>query len=128
MNKEHIIDLDDETLEFDDIPEISPDEEIPEIKMPTLDDFLNLKPIIETPLWTTIDDTYDFIGFKIFSWLLLREVACLKKIETQNLVRKMIPHIARFQQYHFWEENEWGQRIRNPHNVIKNRNIQRHWV
>jgi hypothetical protein len=121
------IDLDDETLEFDEFDEIELDDDVPEIKTPILDDFLYFIPdkqLLKINL-------YDFVGFKLFCFLVLREVDAIRELEQKKFidmqVKSMIPHIARFQRYHLWEENSWGQRVRNWHNVIKDRNIQRHW-
>jgi hypothetical protein len=121
------INLDDETLDFSEPVEIRDDEDIPELPSPKLDDFLTVYPKVETTLF----DIIDLIGFNMWCWMLLREVDAINQLESakyiQAQVRSMVPHIARFQRYHLWEENEWGQRIRNCHNVIHNRNIIQRW-
>ena len=125
------IDLDDENLDFSDETPISDSDDIPEMKVPILDDFITQTPVFGKFL----GDKFNAIGFSLFKFMCISEM--FKSPARQELkakrdfmkeqIRAMAPHIVRFQRFHLWEKNKWGQQIRNQHNLIQYRNIDRHW-
>jgi len=54
-----------------------------------------------------------------------------KKLFISHQVKAMVPHVIKFSfENSLWEEGKSGEisfRVRNPHNMITNRNISRHW-
>ena len=54
-----------------------------------------------------------------------------KKLFISHQVKAMVPHVIKFSfENSLWEEGKLGEisyRVRNPHNMITNRNISRHW-
>jgi hypothetical protein len=130
--EDEIIDITVEGLDFSDETPIPFPDDVPEMDIPILDDFLYFIPCVDVPLWDRIELAWDALGFGILSFFVLskfdKEQAKKKELFIQSQVSAMIPHIARFQRFHLWEKNQWGQTIRNKHTVIHNRNIQRHWL
>jgi hypothetical protein len=131
-SEDEIIDITVEGLDFSDETPIPFPDDVPEMDIPILDDFLYFIPCVDDPLWNRVVNVWDTIGFGLLSFLVLsnpdKEQAQKKEMFVHAQVSAMIPHIARFQRFHLWEKNQWGQTIRNKHAVIHNRNIQRHWL
>lgn len=133
------IDLDDETLDFSDVTPISDSEDVPEMRVPVLDDFIILTPIFGKFLGDSIVNNFNALGFMLFQILFVpsafhtatvpnaRQIQKMKRDFINAQVKAMAPHIVRFQRMHLWEENEWGQKIRNKHTLTRYRNVERHW-
>lgn len=131
-DEDEVIDITVEGLDFSDETPIPFSDEVPEMDIPILDDFLYFIPCVDVPLWNHAVNVWDTIGFGLLSFLVLskfdKEQAKKKELFIHAQVSAMVPHIARYQHFHLWEKNQWGQTIRNKHTVIHNRNIQRHWL